>query len=241
MREQAGREQAARGGGEGGEGVVRPPNLAILYFKEARTEVRVLHFIRAVPCNNLPTSCFPSVKREPELYQLRCSFTMDKSESIMIRTRQKWRRHHQAYRRHLRGTACPPPPPPSSLAPVSRLLCSPASRQTDPPPPPSPSLPRGNRGEARGTFRLITVLQFNEKPVSVLSVHNGRRFDEAGLTRRASIAMRRGYRGVARPQRRGAARANLLTCCWPPLFDGNAAAPFFIIQGLMPECAMGWD
>lgn len=36
--------------------------------------------------------------------------------------------------------------------------------------------PRGNRGEARRTFRLITVLQFNEKPVSVLSVHNGRRF-----------------------------------------------------------------
>lgn len=234
MREQAGREQAARGGEWW-----RPPNLAILYFKEARTEVRVLHFIRAVPCNNLPTSCFPSVKREPELYQLRCSFTMDKSESIMIRTRQKWRRHQQAYRRHLRGTACPPPLLPPSL--LFLASCARQHRAKPTLPPPSPSLPRGNRGEARGTFRLITVLQFNEKPVSVLSVHNGRRFDEAGLTRRASIAMRRGYRGVARPQRRGAARANLLTCCWPPLFDGNAAAPFFIIQGLMPECAMGWD
>lgn len=130
---------------------------------------------------------------------------MDKSESIMIRTRQKWRRHQQPHR-HLR--ACPPS--------CSRLLCIVC-----------PLLPpRGNRGEARRTFRLITVLQFNEKPVSVLSVHNGRRFDEAytaGFDRDAPWIPRR-----CTPAAAGLARANLLTCCWPPLFDANAAsAPFF--------------
>lgn len=64
-----------------------PTNLVILYFKDrARAaSVRVLHFIRAVPCNNLRLP----VRVKSQLYTL--SSTMDKSESIMIRTRQKWR------------------------------------------------------------------------------------------------------------------------------------------------------
>lgn len=129
-----------------------------------------------------------------------CSFTMDKSESIMIRTRQKWRRHQQAHRRHLLPRACPRLPPP--LPPRSLLACSPVHSIVCPKPTNLP-LPRGNRGEARRTFRLITILQFNEKPVSVLSVHNGRRSGRSlhgGLRSRCAVEY---VRGVARPQRRG--------------------------------------
>lgn len=74
--------------------------------------------------------------------------------------------------------------------------------------------------------------------MSVLSVHNGRRFDEAytaGFDRDAPWIPRR-----CTPAAAGLARANLLTCCWPPLFDANAAsAPFF--SGVEMRDGMGWD
>lgn len=51
--------------------------------------------------------------------------------------------------------------------------------------------------------------------------------------------MRRGIRARrCTPAAAGLARANLLTCCWPPLFDGNAAAAPLFFSGV--ECAMGW-
>lgn len=51
--------------------------------------------------------------------------------------------------------------------------------------------------------------------------------------------MRRGIRARrCTPAAAGLARANLLTCCWPPLFDGNAAATPLFFSGV--ECAMGW-
>lgn len=131
--------------------------------------------------------------------------------------------------------------PPSAgtppLAGLPSLLFSPPVHRV---PRTNPLLPpRGNRGEARRTFRLITVLQFNEKPVSVLSVHNGRRFDEAytaGFDRDAPWIPRR-----CTPAAAGLARANLLTCCWPPLFDANAAsAPFFSGVETWMRDGMGW-
>lgn len=52
--------------------------------------------------------------------------------------------------------------------------------------------------------------------------------------------MRRGIRARrCTPAAAGLARANLLTCCWPPLFDGNAAATPLFFSGV--ECAMEWD
>lgn len=77
-------------------GVARTGHPTSRYYilkSAARASVRVLHFIRAVPCNNLRLP----VRVKSQLYTR--SFTMDKSESIMIRTRQKWRRHQT--HRHL--------------------------------------------------------------------------------------------------------------------------------------------
>ena len=128
-------------------GVARTGHPTSRYYilkSAARASVRVLHFIRAVPCNNLRLP----VRVKSQLYTR--SFTMDKSESIMIRTRQKWRRHQT--HRHL----------PSGRASFSStlVLSSPLSLSLLTISRGNP--PRGNRDEARRTFRLITVLQFNE-------------------------------------------------------------------------------
>lgn len=101
-----------RGRGRGGV-EQRPSNLAILYFKEDRGSTRTpLYPCRTGVITNRLPFCEKGEREGGNSYT-RCSFTMDKSESIMIRTRQKWRRHQHRRRAHTCG-------PPSS-----RLLCSP--------------------------------------------------------------------------------------------------------------------
>lgn len=125
--------------------------------------------------------------------------------------------------------------PPSASAAGTHLRASLFS----PPLLAKPPLPRGNRGETRRTFRLITVLQFNEKPVSVLSVHNGRTkayngrggaFDREDTTSTPEAGETRRLKG-----------GDPLFAAMPML----PPPPFFFLsfslKGLKLERALGWD